>query len=180
MGKFVKFNDKGNKVQIGQEEFNTTKVNTDIDVYTTALENGVLPPELQKHQNTPIKKIDQMVELDQKALDALAAKRAESKTRNLAADFSRWGGEPYQEGVATSFKNIMTKLKEYLKKRDITLLLKNWTTTKNAPQWFVYKDKGDRNAQGLPISVNIFLRKNKHNLYSWTLKALKSLSRLNS
>lgn len=180
MGKFVKFNNDTNKVVIGQQEFDTKKVNTNIDVYTTKLENGYLPPELDTYKNTAVAKIDKMVELDAEAIKALAKKRTESRARNIDAEFTRWGGEPYQDGVATAFRNMMTKLKDYFKTRGITLHLKNYTTTKNAPQWFVYKDKNDRNAQGLPLSVNRFIRKYQSTLDSWTIKALKALARLNS
>lgn len=180
MGKFVKFNNDTNKVVIGQQEFDTKKVDTNIEVFTTKLDNGVLPPELDNYKNTAVSKINKMVELDAEAIKALATKRTESKARNLDAEFTRWGGEPYQDGVATALRNMMTKLKGYLNKRGITLHLKNYTTTKNAPQWFVYKDKNDRNAQGLPLSVNRFLRKYQSTLDSWTIKALKALARLNS
>lgn len=177
MGKYVEFLEQGDKVRIGKKVFPNHKVTTSLDAVGPPI-LGVLPSEFPT--NVQVKKINEMVELSNEAKQELAAKRIESKRRNIAADFGRWGGDPYQPGVPSSFQKMLDKMKADLKNVGITLLLKNYTATKFAPQWFVYKDTSDRNAQGLPITINRFIRKYSTSIDSWTLKALKSLAKLNS
>lgn len=179
MGKFVKFTDEGKSVTIDGTAYETIERAVNAPVRVRAL-NGVLPSEFPK--SGAVDPINKMYDIPQKAKDALKKKLDDAKTRNAGMKIESWAEtEPYTSGVSSSIQNAIQTMKEQFAKEDITLHLKKYTTTKNAPQWYVSK-KGsdDRTSRGLPVSVKKFMKIHKGKLDIFTLKGLRALQRLNA
>lgn len=179
MGKFVKFTNEGKSVTIDGTVYPTIPKTVTAPVRVRPL-NGVLPKDFPT--SGAVKKIDLMYDIPQDAKAALKKKLDDAKTRNEGMKIESWAEtEPYTSGVSASIQNAIQTMKTEFAKENITLHLKKYTTTKNAPQWYVsLKDSDDRTSRGLPISVKKFMKVHKGKLDIFTLKGLRALQRLNA
>ena len=179
MGKFVKFTDEGKSVTIDGTAYPTIARTVTAPIRVRGM-NGTLPNEFPT--TGKIKKIDTMYDISEEAKKALKKKLDDAKTRNTNMALDSWAEpEPHSAGVDKSIKAAIQTMKEQFAKEDITLHLKKYTTTKNAPQWYVTKkNSDDRTNRGLPVSVKRFMKLHKGSLDVFTLKGLRALQRLNA
>lgn len=179
MGKFVKFTDNGKKMVVEGQEFTNEEKRVNAKIKVRPL-GGTLPAGF--NTTAAIAPVDKMYEIPEAAKQLLKQKLDAAKVKNQAADNDNWAeGDPYTDGVAKSIKNVISTMKENFDKEGIKLYLKKYTTTKNAPQWYVsYGDTKDRTKQGLPISIKQFMKKYKGRLDIFTIKGLRALQRLNA